>query len=222
MPSSLERKKNEWKILTGKWIDEKNAYTYQLMGLRIDSLYRQWLKFTTTKDQNKKNKTKRPRDWCPYYHQSRTCIICILCLHFQKIEALYNSYAIWKDNVGFLCFIFSIAHELAGKSRKGNLLRRVMSWIFFIFYVNHSSNEKIMPVWSKNEKCIFLLFLQFITKERMKTLIYMKFVYKYGRCISFYIVCIILKFVNLNSLKSHRSLHINKYNHVPNTCHDSI
>lgn len=118
------------------------------------------------KDQNKKNKTKRPRDWCPYYHQSRTCIICILCLHFQKIEALYNSYAIWKDNVGFLCFIFSIAHELAGKSRKGNLLRRVMSWIFFIFYVNHSSNdnyelEKIMPVWSKNEKCIFLLFLQF-------------------------------------------------------------
>lgn len=72
-----------------------------------------------------------------------------------------------------------------------------------------------MPVWSKNEKCIFLLFLQFITKERMKTLIYMKFVYKYGRCISFYIVCIILKFENRNSLKSHRSLHINKYNHVP-------
>lgn len=228
MPSSLERKKNEWKILTGKWIDEKNAYTYQLMGLRIDSSYRQWLKFTTIiKRPKQKNKTKRPRDWCPYYHQSRTCIICILCLHFQKIEALYNSYAIWKDNVGFLCFIFSIAHELAGKSRKGNLLRRVMSWIFFIFYVNHSSNdnyelEKIMPVWSKNEKCIFLLFLQFITKEMMKTLIYMKFVYKYGRCISFYIVCIILKFENLNSLKSHRSLHINKYNHVPNTCHDSI
>lgn len=161
------------------------------MGLRIDSLYRQWLKFTTTikRPKQKKNKTKRPRDWCPYYHQSRTCIICILCLHFQKIEALYNSYAIWKDKVGFLCFIFSIAHELAGKSRKGNLLRRVMSWIFFIFYVNQSSNEKIMPVWSKNEKCIFLLFLQFITKERMKTLIYMKFVYKY--------------------LKSHRSLHIN-------------
>lgn len=215
MPSSLERKKNEWKILTGKWIDEKNAYTYQLMGLRIDSLYRQWLKFTTTIKRPKQKKQNKAITWLmSYYHQSRTCIICILCLHFQKIEALYNSYAIWKDKVGFLCFIFSIAHELAGKSRKGNLLRRVMSWIFFIFYVNHLSNdnyelEKIMPVWSKNEKCIFLLFLQFITKERMKTLIYMKFVYKYGRCISFYIVCIIHKFENLNSLKSHRSLHIN-------------
>lgn len=199
------------------------------MGLRIDSLYRQWLKFTTTIKRPKQKKQNKATTWLMSLLSSIKDLynLHIMPAFSENKKHCDNSYAIWKDNVGFLCFIFSIAHELAGKSRKGNLLRRVMSWIFFIFYVDHSSNdnyelEKIMPVWSKNEKCIFLLFLQFITKERMKTLIYMKFVYKYGRCISFYIVCIILKFENLNSLKSHRSLHINKYNHVPNTCHDSI
>lgn len=38
---------------------KKNAYTYQLMGLRIDSLYRQWLKFTTTIKRPKQKKTKQ-------------------------------------------------------------------------------------------------------------------------------------------------------------------
>lgn len=50
-------------MLTGKWIDEKNAYTYQLMGLRIDSLYRQWLKFTTTIKRPKQKKQNKATTW---------------------------------------------------------------------------------------------------------------------------------------------------------------
>lgn len=135
----------------------KKAHTYLLLGLRIDSLYRQWLKFTMTIKRPKQNKATT---WLLFLLSS---IKDLNHLHimpaFSENKALYNSYAIWKDNLGFLCFKYSMTHELAGISRKGNLLRRVMSWIFFKFYLNRSSNDnyetkEIKPVMSKNEKRI--------------------------------------------------------------------